>query len=109
MGDRTGAWTSTEERLEELHERLVTWWFGSTREGAELKGVWDDAFRRFDQRLRRTIEEHPTEEERLLGTPEDMILECFEGSLDDHDHILASFPQEMPPGWLEWLPFPPED
>lgn len=109
MGDSVGAWPDTDDRLEELHERLVTWWFGDSKEGSELKGVWEDAFRRFDLRLRRTLDEHPTEEERLMDTPADMILECFEASLADHDHILASFPHELPGGWLEWLPLPPED
>lgn len=109
MGDPEGTWTDTGERLEELHERLVTWWYGSDREGSELKGVWEDAFRRFDRQLRRTLEEHPGDEERLMDTPADMILECFETSLADHDHILATFPQELPTGWLEWLPLPPED
>ena len=109
MVEPAGAWTSTEARLEELHERLVTWWFGSFDEGSELKGVWEDAFRRFDQRLRAVLEDHPTKEERLMETPSGMILECFEASLNDHDHILASFPHELPGGWQEWLPYPPDD
>ena len=104
MGDPSRAWTNTDERLEELHERLVTWWIGSEGdgEGSDLKGVWDDAFRRLDARLREALADHPGEEERLMETPADMILECLEASLDDHDHILATFPHSLPDGWIEW-------
>lgn len=110
MGDPEGPWTtSTDQRLEDLHERLVTWWFGSAREGTDLRGVWDDAFRRFDARLRQTLAEHPSEEESLMETPVEMVLECFEASLDDHDHILAAFPQSLPDGWIEWPSGPPEE
>lgn len=109
MDRAVGAWTHSEERMVELHERLVTWWFGSFGRSSEFRGVWDDAFRRFDERLRRVLDEHPTEEERLMETRSDMLLECFEGSLNDHDHILATFPHELPDGWQEWLPAPPED
>jgi hypothetical protein len=108
MGDPVGTWTSTDQRLDEMHDRLVTWWFGSAPEGADLQGVWMDAFRRFDARLRQTLADHPTEEERLMATPAQMILECFEASLDDHDHILATFPQSLPDGWIEW-PASPEE
>jgi hypothetical protein len=102
-------WPSTDARLTELHERLVTWWFGSFTEGSELKGVWEDAFRRFDKRLREILDANPDHEERVLDSPIGLLFDCFESSLDDHDHILATFPHELPEGWYEWLPYPPDD
>jgi hypothetical protein len=97
-----------DERMRQLHERLVTWWYGSFTEGSELKGIWEDAFRRFDLRLRTIIDEFPDQEDRVLETAPEMLLECFESALDDYDHILATFPHDLPDGWLEWLPLPPE-
>ncbi len=98
----------TDERLQELHDRLVTWWFGSPSEGSELKEVWEDALRRFDVRLHQVLADNPTAEERIMETPKDMLLDCFEASLADHDHLLATVPPELPEGWHEWPPLPPE-
>ena len=109
MSDTPAAWTTTEERVKELHERLLAWWFGSSNEGSELKGIWEDAFRRFDERLARVLEANPDGGELVLETPWQVLLECFEGSLDDHDNILAAFPHSLPDGWIEWLPYPPSD
>ena len=95
--------SSADDRIRELHERLVTWWFGSTADGTELRGIWDDAFRRFDARLREFLDCHPGDDERLLETAPDLLVTCFERSLDDHDHILANFPHSLPEGWHEWL------
>lgn len=109
MVEPFGRWAGTDDRIRSLHERLVTWWFGSFAEGSELKGVWEDAFRRFDVRLRQVLDAHPAEEEAIMDTPPQMLLECFESALDDFDHVLATFPHELPDGWHEWLPSPPED
>ena len=96
-------------RLQDLHERLVGWWFGSYVEGTELRSVWIDAFRRFDARLRAVLDANPEEEERLMETPSALLLECFEAALADFDHLLATFPHELPDGWENWLPEPPDD
>lgn len=95
--------SDTDARLSELHDRLVTWWAGGSVEGAELAGIWDDALRRFDKRLRGLLEAGYQNEE-LLDAPATMLLDCFERSLCDHDNVLAAFPYELPEGWLEWLP-----
>lgn len=96
-------WTDTDSRLEELHDRLVTWWAGGSLERAEFAGIWDDALRRFDQRLR-ILTDEGYQSEDLLHEPVTMLLECFEGSLCDHDNVLAAFPYELPEGWFEFLP-----
>ncbi|HWE55549.1 MAG TPA: hypothetical protein VG435_08545 [Acidimicrobiales bacterium] len=93
----------TDDRTRELHERLVTWWFGGMVEGSELRGIWDDAFRRFDAGLRQFVDTHPGDEESVLESAPDLLVTCFEQSLDDHDHILATFPHSLPEGWHEWL------
>lgn len=97
----------SDRRLSDLHNRLATWWYGSFVEGSELRGIWDDAFRRFDRELQRVLAAHPDEEERVFATPSTMLLDCFEDALTDHDHIVGTFPHELPEGWHEWLPFPP--
>lgn len=94
----------SDERIQELHERLVTWWFGSCVEGSELRGIWDDAFRRFDARLKDFSDRHPGQEEEALETEPDLLLTCLEAALDDYDHILATFPHALPDGWHEWRP-----
>ena len=99
----------TDRRMSDLHNRLATWWYGSFVEGTDLKGVWEDAFRRYDRELRRVLDAHPEEEERVFATPSTLMLECFEAALADYDHIVATFPYELPDGWHEWLPFPPAD
>lgn len=99
----------TDRRLSDLHNRLVTWWYGSFVEGSELRGVWEDAFRRFDRELKRALDAHPDDEERLFATPSTTLLGCFEAALNDYDHIVANFPHELPEGWHEWLPLPPDD
>jgi hypothetical protein len=100
---------NSDRRLSDLHNRLVTWWYGSCVEGSELKGVWDDAFRRFDQDMRSALDVHPDDEESLFATPATTILDCFEAALDAYDHIVATFPHDLPDGWHEWLPSSPDD
>lgn len=85
-----GHWTTLEERLQELHHRLTAWWI-SEAEGKELKGVWDDAFRKFDNRLTE-LEEQGVD--AVFDSAKEMLLECFEEALSDYDHILANFPAE---------------
>lgn len=104
-----GKWTTNEERIQELHNRLVGWWFASFVEGTELKGVWDDAFRRYSTRLKEFIDVHEDEEEMVMDTPKEWLLEAFEAALADHDHLLKNFPHEMPEGWEQWLPYPPKE
>lgn len=104
-GDHAGV----EARLVDLHARLSTWWYGSFVEGTELRGIWDDAFRRFDRELRQVLDAHPTDEDQVFATPASLLLDCFAAALDDHDHILTAFPHELPDGWHEWLPYPPTE
>ena len=92
----------SDERAKVLHDRLVTWWYGSFEEGTELREIWQDAFRRFDARLRQVLDDNPYAEDRILETSPDMLMECFEAALTDHDHILANFPHSLPEGWHEW-------
>lgn len=99
--------SETDLRLQELHHRLVAWWFGSFMDGSELRSVWDDAFRRYDSRLRALLDEHPDDDEQVLDSDADMLFQCFEQSLSDHDNILVNFPTQFPAGWEEWLQLPP--
>lgn len=107
--DKPGMADPAAARLRELHERLVIWWYGSSVEGSELKGVWEDAYRRFDQRMRQLLEANGGDEELMVKSPPDLALQCLEAALSDFDNILAAFPHSLPEGWYEWLPLPPEE
>jgi hypothetical protein len=102
MAEQHGSGSSTDERLSALHGRLMFWWCGRHTGGTELREVWDDAFRRFDRHLRDELAAHPDGEEDLVRRSPRLLLECFEGSVADHDHVLATFPSELPEGWHEW-------
>jgi hypothetical protein len=96
-------------RLAELQARLAVWWVRSSADGADLRGIWGDALRRLDRALRRQLDTRAGDGEPVLAAPAELVLDCLEAALDAYDHILAAFPYELPEGWHEWLPSPPEE
>lgn len=80
-----GHWTTLEERLEELRNRLVAWEIS----GNQLPEIFDTAAGNFAAALPDIDEADPF----LL--PPTLLLEAFERALDSFDAVLAAFPQTL--------------
>lgn len=92
-----------DDNLQELHDGLVAWWLGSAVPGADLHEVWEDAFRRYDNRLGRILDAAGGDENAVLDSPKELLIECFSSSLSDHEQALSAFVQALPCGWEDLL------
>ena len=76
--DNFGEWSNTQERLEELRNRLAAWFLCAT----PMSEVFESACRRFELELTTTELDDP------LTVPADALLKAFEDALDAYDTML---------------------
>lgn len=77
-------WTTLEERLEELNNRLAAWYVS----GEQLPEIFAEALRLLQQEY----DSHGNP----LEAPPVSLLKAFEDALDSFDNILLHFPEELP-------------
>lgn len=74
--DEFGQWSNTQERLEELRNRLAAWFLCQ----APMIEVFESAWRRYEVAL--------TSQDDPLTVPADALLLAFEDALDAFDTML---------------------
>lgn len=80
-----GHWSNTDERLEELRNRLAAWFVA----GEQLPEIFTAALHKFTDIL--------GEEPNPLEVPAEAILVAFEEALSDFDNILSHFREDPDP------------